>query len=96
MFATWPAALRFAFDSPRRALGLLHQPVLQGGWPHAASVRALFKIDSVWQSDNWTSDPAAGFCRDLKAERLQGLILVISNSEWQDRNHMLKPAEIPR
>ncbi|NJN18684.1 MAG: hypothetical protein HC822_21725 [Oscillochloris sp.] len=35
------------------------------------------------------------FCRDLKAERITELTVVISNSEWRDRAHVLQPITPP-
>ncbi len=59
-------------------------------------MQALFSINGVWHREDWTDLYGAGFCRDMKAERIDTLIIVISNSEWQDRRHELKPAEPPR
>ena len=88
-------AFHFKFDWAEARSVYFINPFFKGDWP-TASVRALFKIDGQWQTEDWTSAPAAGFCRDIRAEQLRELIVVISNSEWQDRSHKLRPAEAPR
>ena len=45
-------------------------------------VQAVKKIGGVWQPvENWTADSTKNFCRDKRDERLEELILIVSNSE---------------
>jgi hypothetical protein len=55
-----------------------------------ARVQALIEIDDTWTHEDWTKKPYVTFCRDMKAERIQGLIVIISNSEYKDRTHRVK------
>ncbi|MGE5234780.1 MAG: hypothetical protein ACM3O7_00340 [Acidobacteriota bacterium] len=54
-------------------------------------VQALYKVNNVWTQEDWTEKPYALFCRDLAAERLQELVLVISNSRLDDTAGSFKP-----
>jgi hypothetical protein len=56
------------------------------------SIRALVKINDQWQEEQlWTEDYYKFFCFDEAAERIQELVLIISNSEYKDRSYDLKP-----
>jgi len=45
-------------------------------------VQAVKKIGGVWQPvEDWTADSTKNFCRDKRDERLEELILIVSNSE---------------
>ena len=45
-------------------------------------VQAVKKIGGVWQPvEDWTAEPTRNFCRDKRDERLEELILIVSNSE---------------
>jgi hypothetical protein len=48
------------------------------------SVQALYKIegDSEWKSEDWTWEESAGFCRDAAAERIEELVLIFANGEY--------------
>ncbi len=54
-------------------------------------VQALVKINGTWTQDDWTDKPYALFCRDLNAERLQELVIVVSNSRLDDSAGSFKP-----
>ena len=55
-------------------------------------VQALVKITgSDWTIEDWTDRPYVEYCRDLTAERLEYLVLIISNSEYSDRNRRVTP-----
>jgi hypothetical protein len=43
-------------------------------------VTALKKIDGTWSKEDWTDLPARIFCRDLASERLQTLVVILSNA----------------
>jgi hypothetical protein len=56
-----------------------------------AKVQALIKVeDRPWTIEDWTNARVKTFCRDRQAERLSLLVLIISNSEWRKRNHVLQ------
>ena len=69
------------------------------GYDHRAflpvPVQAVFKIegDDQWQWEDWTDKEWVSFCRDVRAERLEELIVVISNSEYKDRDYWVKPVD---
>jgi hypothetical protein len=46
-----------------------------------AHVDALLKINGQWTHQDWTDKPFPSFCRDLKAERVDSLIIILSNSD---------------
>lgn len=47
-------------------------------------VQALKKIGGQWQApEDWTAEPYKQFCLDRKAERIEELLLIVSNSEAQ-------------
>jgi hypothetical protein len=52
------------------------------------TVQALLKIegDDEWQVEDWTYLPEAGFCRDSKDGRIEELVLIFANSEYDDAN----------
>ncbi|MBC8076061.1 MAG: hypothetical protein H7Y32_08305, partial [Chloroflexales bacterium] len=57
--------------------------------PHA-TVQAIYHTDAGgWTLENWTDKQFAPFCRDLRAERITELTVIVSNSDWQGR----KPLE---
>jgi hypothetical protein len=46
-----------------------------------AHIDALLKINGQWTHQDWTDKPFPSFCRDLKAERVDSLIIILSNSD---------------
>lgn len=59
-----------------------------------AHVRALIKVENtVWQETDLTEKPYITFCRDKRAERIEELVLIISNSD-KDRQHKLKAPDL--
>jgi hypothetical protein len=57
-----------------------------------AKVQALIKIEGQgWTYEDWTDLPERKFCRTKPEERLEELIIIFSNSEWQDRLDVLDP-----
>jgi hypothetical protein len=57
-----------------------------------AHVWAIYKIAgrATWeQPEDWTDRIFSGFCRDMTSERITDLVLIYSNSEWQDRAYKL-------
>jgi hypothetical protein len=91
-------SFHYTITDPKVRSLLFVNPFTAGGTPlePTANVRALVKIGGQWKEENWTTKPAVAYCRDLKAERVEELMIVISNSEWADRAHVLSPARPPR
>ena len=56
-----------------------------------ARVQALIKIGNTWTTEDWTDRPFVTLCRDVLAERIDELVLIISNSEFKTRDRKLKP-----
>jgi hypothetical protein len=57
-----------------------------------ARVQALFWVRGEgWKEADWTNQPSVRFCRDLKSQRIDELILIISNSEFKDPERRLRP-----
>ena len=50
-----------------------------------AHVDALLKIDGKWTRENWTDEPFKTFCRDLKKERIESIVIILSNSDIKTR-----------
>jgi hypothetical protein len=48
-----------------------------------AHIDALLKINGQWTHQDWTDKPFPSFCRDLKAERVDSLIIILSNSDLE-------------
>jgi hypothetical protein len=57
-------------------------------------VHALLKINNVWTEEDWTDESYRIFCRDRKSQRLQELVLIITNGNFKDSqaNFRFKPA----
>ena len=51
-----------------------------------AKVQAIYHTaDGGWALETWTGKQFAPFCRDLKAERITELTVIVSNSDWQGK-----------
>jgi hypothetical protein len=64
-----------------------------------AHVQALYKLEGEqnWRPyEDWTKLQSKAFCRDKKSERLQELLIIVSNSEWQDPAKVLDPGDDPK
>lgn len=87
---------RFRFDKPTLRSVMFMNPFSDGSQP-TANVTALVKIEGqAWRREDWSTFRGKSFCRDLKAERLEELVIILSNHEWNDQNDKLKPAFAPR
>jgi hypothetical protein len=54
-------------------------------------VQAIVKTDSGWQkAQDWTGLPQKTLCRDRTGEKFRELVIVISNSEFENRNFVLQ------
>jgi hypothetical protein len=47
-------------------------------------VTALLKIGGKWTKEDWTSAAGRTFCRDVRAERLESLVVILSNADIGD------------
>jgi len=47
-------------------------------------VTALVKINGTWKQEDWTSLAYRLYCRDLKAERVESLVVILSNSSIEE------------
>jgi hypothetical protein len=74
------------FDDPDVAL-ILFEPkgdVLHGMYPRFR-LQALQKIDGQWRAvEDWSGKSEVSWCRDKRAERIEELVLVYSNSHAGD------------
>lgn len=89
-------SFRFFFnDMSVRSLAF-ENPFANGSYP-TAQVRAIYRtVGGQYQTADWTNTQWATLCRDMRSERVSELTIVISNSEWQNRSHTLKPATAPK
>jgi hypothetical protein len=86
----------FSFTDDLARSVIFENPFAGGTFP-TAHVRVLYQIKGgQWITDDWTNKPYVTFCRDMRADRISELYIVISNSEWSDRSHVLLPASAPR
>lgn len=60
-----------------------------------AAIQAVFKIegDDQWKWEDWTDKRWVSFCRDVKAERLEQLFIIMSNSEYENRGYWVSPLD---
>jgi hypothetical protein len=86
----------FSFNDPTVRSVLFINPFHDKTWP-TAHIDAIYRMaDGTWRQEDWTQVYSKEFCRDVTAERIVDLTLIISNHEWEDRTHTLKPAYTPR
>lgn len=86
------SAYYLGFTFPKRDLKriAIFNPIAGAGEPSGA-LWAIMKIDGTWRApQDWTTYSHQIFCRDEPDQNLEQLILVISNSEWKNRQHELK------
>jgi hypothetical protein len=48
------------------------------------NVQALIKINNAWTREDWSSGSRNIYCRDRAAQRIQELVLIITNSNFKD------------
>ena len=61
----------------------------------SANVQALIKVEGKeWQYEDWSFQPTRFFCRDAEDQRLEEIVLIVSNSEIDPTspNYLRKPA----
>jgi hypothetical protein len=55
-------------------------------------VQALVKVGGQWKaSQDWSNRPLSFFCLDRQSERIEELVLVVSNSQWKDQTKVFEP-----
>ena len=47
------------------------------------NVQALIKINNAWTREDWSDTSSRVFCRDRKAQNLQELVLIVTNSNFK-------------
>lgn len=62
------------------------------------SVRVLYKPENglPWVEDDWTKYEWIGLCRDVKAERLQQLVIIVGSGESTGSNPTVDAAQKPK
>lgn len=83
----------FTFSDPKVSkVRFRNSDRFSSGAEPRARVQALIKIEGQgWKYEDWTNLPERKFCRTKPEERLEELIIIFSNSEWQDRTDVLDP-----
>jgi len=78
----------FSDDNNIRRVRLSH-PYANGSDP-SVKVQVLYKVrNKGWIEDDWTTHDTKTLCRDRPEEDFEELVVVISNSEFNDRGHVL-------
>jgi hypothetical protein len=57
------------------------------------NVQALIKINNTWTREDWTIESQKFYCRDQKAQRIQELVLIVTNSNWDEDLPNFAPAD---
>jgi hypothetical protein len=84
------AALYYRFDILDEARYVTFFNTLAGGY-ETAHVWAIPSIDGqVQEPQDWTQFSQKSFCRDNPGENLTSLVLIFSNSEYENREHVLE------
>jgi hypothetical protein len=60
-----------------------------------AHVDALIKIGDQWTHEDWTKERFKPYCIDLKAERVQQLIIILTNSDVSSQSSVKVPGRLP-
>ncbi len=82
--------LRFTFPNRDLKRIAIFNPVAGAGDPDVA-LWAIMKIDGTWRTQqDWSQVSHEIFCRDEPNQNLEELILVVSDSNWHDRDHALR------
>jgi hypothetical protein len=59
-------------------------------------IQALYKVNREWKPvEDWSDKPYVSFCRNQPDQKLDELVIIVSNGEWQDTNYELKPQGLP-
>jgi hypothetical protein len=71
-------------------------PELGGSSPYV-KVQALYRTgENSWFVEDWTDKHYAPFCRDLLKERVNDLVIIVSNSDWKEQKKLepIRPATL--
>ncbi|MDP2660231.1 MAG: hypothetical protein Q8R28_05840, partial [Dehalococcoidia bacterium] len=80
---------RYSFNDPSIKSAVFTQPFSDGSQP-TAKVQAVYQIvGQDWKVEPWTSFARKQFCFDKPEEKIDQLLIVISNSEYQNRGSVL-------
>jgi hypothetical protein len=82
----------FRFTFPNRSLKRIavYNPIA-GSSESTGAMWAIMKIDGTWRApQDWSERSHEVFCRDEPNQNLEELVIVLANSEWQDRQHTVK------
>jgi hypothetical protein len=64
-----------------RSIGFFNPWVADGASPpDGLSVQAMINVGGTWTDENWTDQPSRVFCRQLNAERVDEIIVVVANA----------------
>jgi hypothetical protein len=60
-------------------------------------IQALLKINGSWEQTprDWTQRPFVAFCREFPAEHVDELVLIVSNSEYKQRDPIQPEGMLP-
>jgi hypothetical protein len=86
---------RFVFnDSSIRSVSVINPMFVH--YQETAQIQVIAKVNGTWrQPEDILYTPTASYCRDLKSERLEELIVVFSNHEWKERQLSLSMPNKP-
>lgn len=85
---------RFTFESESVKSVVIENPYSSGG-DQSAHLWVLAKVGGQWrQPEDITRVEKKRYCREQPEEHVEELIVVVSNSAWQDREHALSGGNI--
>lgn len=84
----------FEFTTEQVRSVVIENPYASGGDQHA-HVQVVAKIGGQWREpEDITRAERKRYCRERPEEHVEELLLMVSNSAWQDRNHKLSGGDI--
>ncbi|MGV8040390.1 MAG: hypothetical protein AB2L07_10015 [Thermoanaerobaculaceae bacterium] len=69
--------------------GDVFSPKPPGTAPKGAHVRALLKVGGTWKEEDWTGERHRSFCRMKDSEKLESLVVILSNSSVDPANDLV-------
>ena len=78
--------------------GTFIAPAVDGSFDEVKGLHIwlLQKVDGVWQEPiDWTDSFYQHYCRELPSERVEEVVLIASNSEFEDTNYTIEPPGLP-
>lgn len=81
--------LNFSIDPSVRRLTFINP--FAANYDPAAKVQALLQVSGSWQpvALDWTNEERLSFCFDKPNENITQLVIIITNSNFSDRTHVL-------